>query len=191
MSYPRDDLLVWMDLEMTGLDPARCVILEVAAVVTDSELAPVAPGLDLAVRPTEDDLARMEDWSREHHTESGLIERVRVEGLPLRQAADELLAYLRRLCMPGTAPLCGNSVWQDRRFLIAYMPDVNALLHYRIIDVSSVKELVRRWYGEELHFPAKNNSHRALGDIHESIAELRYYRDHVFRPAGPASGREA
>jgi oligoribonuclease len=190
MSHPRDDLLVWIDMEMTGLDPARCVILEVAAVVTDSQLAPVAQGLDLAIRPTEDDLARMEDWSREHHTQSGLIARVRAEGLPLRQAAGELLAYLRRFCMPGTAPLCGNSVWQDRRFLIAYMPDVNALLHYRIIDVSSIKELVHRWYGEEQHFPAKNNSHRALDDIHESIAELCYYRDHVFRPVTPASRRE-
>jgi oligoribonuclease len=181
MTLPRDDALVWMDMEMTGLDPSSCVILEVAAVVTDADLAPLHPGIDLPLAQPDHVLDTMNEWCREQHAASGLVDRVRSAGLPLPEAGNQLLDYLRRFCIEDSAPLCGNTIWQDRRFLMAYMPAVDRFLHYRVIDVSSIKELVRRWYPANHHFPPKRGSHRALDDIYESIEELRFYRSHVFR----------
>jgi oligoribonuclease len=180
-----DTNLVWMDLEMTGLDPESCFILEVGALVTRADLEPLSEGLCLPIAQPEEVLRSMDPWSLRQHTKSGLLARVREFGVPAHKAEDRLLRVIRRFCYKRKAPLCGNSVCQDRRFLIKYMPRVENHLHYRHIDVSSIKELVHRWYPLELNFPEKKHAHRALDDIHESIAELRYYRKHFFAdPSG-------
>ena len=169
-----------MDMEMTGLDPESCYILEVGAVITTAEIEPLSEGLCLAITQPEDVLRSMEPWCVRQHTRSGLLDRVRECGVTLEEAEGALLKFIRRFCYKGKPPLCGNSICQDRRFLIKYMPRVDSHLHYRNIDVSSIKELVRRWYPKESHFPKKKRTHRALGDISESIAELKYYRKHFF-----------
>jgi oligoribonuclease len=174
--------LVWIDLEMTGLDPDTCHILEIATVVTDASLRVVAEGPDLVVHQPESALAGMNAWCVEHHSRSGLTDAVRASSTTLADAEHETLSFLRQHTVEGTSPVCGNSIWKDRLFIARHMPTLHAFLHYRIIDVTSVKELVRRWYAD-VAAPAKQDTHRALRDIHESIAELRYYRDHVFRPA--------
>jgi len=178
--------LIWIDLEMTGLDPEQAVILEIASVVTDSALEIVAEGPDIAIKHPESTLLAMEAWSRSHHEASGLLERVKRTSWDDRQAEQETLRFLSEHCKPKESPLCGNTVWQDRRFLIKYMPQLEAFLHYRNIDVSSIKELVKRWYPS---FPSyeKKKAHRALSDIKESIKELRYYRDKVFPPTPPSA----
>jgi oligoribonuclease len=174
-----DDHLVWIDLEMTGLDLDTQVILEIGSAVTDGRLEIVAQGPAIAVNHPESVLADMEEWSREHHQASGLMERVRSSTLTCTEAEQATLDFLSAYCRPGRSPLCGNSVWQDRRFLIKYMPRLEAFLHYRNIDVSSVKEIVRRWYPDLPPFE-KQKTHLAISDITESIKELRYYRRHVF-----------
>jgi oligoribonuclease len=173
--------LIWIDLEMTGLDPDQAVILEIASVVTDSALEIVAEGPNIAINHPESTLLAMEAWSRSHHEASGLLERVKSTSCDDRKAEQETLGFLSHHCKPKESPLCGNSVWQDRRFLIKYMPTLEAFLHYRNIDVSSIKELVKRWYPS---FPSyeKKKAHRALSDIKESIKELKYYRDKIFVP---------
>jgi oligoribonuclease len=171
--------LVWMDMEMTGLDPELYQILEVGILVTTAELEPLSDGLCLAIAQTEDALQSMDPWCMRQHKQSGLIDRVREYGVPLQEAEEALLKLIRRFCYKKKSPLCGNSICQDRRFLIKYMPRVDSHLHYRIIDVSSIKELVHRWYSKEFRFPKKKH-HRALDDIYASIAELKFYRDHVF-----------
>ena len=173
--------LVWMDMEMTGLNPEVDVILEIATIVTDSELNLVAEGPVLAVSQSEAALARMDAWNIEHHTASGLIDRVRQSAVSLTEAEARTLDFLERHTARGTSPLCGNTIWQDRRFLIRYMPEVAAFLHYRIIDVSSIKELAMRWRPELVAQTRKDNAHRALEDIRESIDELRFYRQQFFR----------
>ena len=173
--------LVWMDMEMTGLDAASDVILEVATLVTDANLEVVAEGPALVVHQDEAALAGMDDWNTTHHTTSGLVARVRDSKVSLTEAEAVTLAFVERHCAPGTAPLCGNSVWQDRRFLATHMPVLNDYLHYRIVDVSTVKELARCWRPALLDGFTKKSAHRALDDVHESIAELRYYRQHLFR----------
>lgn len=173
--------LVWMDLEMTGLNPESDVVLEVATLVTDAALDVVAEGPALAIHHDDAVLATMDDWNTRHHTASGLVERVRRSEVSLIEAEAVTLAFVERHCAPQTAPLCGNSVWQDRRFLARHMPVLNAYLHYRIVDVSTVKELARRWRPALVDGFEKKNTHRALDDIRESIAELRHYRDHFFR----------
>ncbi len=173
--------LVWMDMEMTGLDPEVDVILEIATIVTDSELNAIAEGPVLAISQPQAALARMDEWNTEHHTASGLIDRVRRHGVPLIEAEAQTLDFLERHTTRDTSPLCGNTIWQDRRFLIKYMPEVAAFLHYRIIDVSSIKELAFRWHPELLSQRRKANAHRALEDIRESIDELRFYRQRFFR----------
>ena len=173
--------LVWMDMEMTGLDPEVDVILEIATIVTDSELDTIAEGPVLSVSQPEAALARMDQWNTKHHTASGLIERVRQDGVPLIEAEAQTLDFLERHTTRGTSPLCGNTIWQDRRFLIKYMQEIAAFLNYRIIDVSSVKELAFRWHPELVSQLRKNNAHRALEDIRESINELRFYRERFFR----------
>ncbi len=179
---PRSDLLLWIDLEMSGLDVERERILEAAAILTDSELELVAEGPRLVVHQDAELLAAMDDWNREHHGESGLTDEVRSSTLSEGDAEERLLAFVREHCEPGTTPLAGNSIHHDRIFLRRYMPRLEAFFHYRNVDVSTVKELVRRWNPDVFdRAPAKTDKHRALEDIKESIEELRYYRRAVFR----------
>jgi oligoribonuclease len=173
--------LVWMDLEMTGLDPDRDTILEIVALITNNELEPVAEGPVLAIHHPAEVLDAMDGWNREHHAASGLTRRVLSSRLSMAEAEQQLLDFVKSYCPARTSPLCGNSVWQDRRFLARYMPAFEGYLHYRTIDVSTVKELVRRWYPDGPQAPEKKHSHLALDDIRESIEELRFYRRHYFR----------
>ena len=168
-------------MEMTGLDDVTDRVLEVATVVTNAELDIVAEGPALTIHQDEAVLAAMDEWNTRHHTASGLVERVRQSEVSLTEAEAVTLAFVECHCAPATAPLCGNSVWQDRRFLARHMPVLNEYLHYRIVDVSTVKELARRWRPALVDGFEKKSAHRALDDIRESIAELRYYRDHFFR----------
>ena len=172
--------LVWIDMEMTGLDPGVDVILEIATVITDAKLEIVAEGPVLAIHQDESTLAAMDAWNTEHHTASGLVDRVRRSEVSVTEAEALTLQFVQRHVDCHTAPLCGNTVWQDRRFLRRYMPVLENWLHYRIVDVSSVKELARRWRPDLVERFAKQNTHRALDDIRESIAELRHYRDTFF-----------
>lgn len=170
--------LVWMDLEMTGLDPETDVIIEMATVITDSNLNILAEGPVLAVRQPEAKLEAMDEWNQTHHGASGLIERVRASAVSEREAEAQTLAFIEAHVERKQAPLCGNTIWQDRRFLTRYMPTLEGYLHYRNIDVSSLKELVARWRPELLKGVNKANRHSALSDVRESIEELRYYREH-------------
>ena len=172
--------LVWIDLEMTGLNVETDVILEIASIVTDAGLDVVAEGPALAIHQGERTLAEMDEWCVEHHTASGLVDRVRHSKISLADAEAATLSFVERHCPPQAAPLCGNSVWQDRRFLARYMPALNNHLHYRIVDVSTVKELALRWRPQLVDAFKKKNTHRALDDIRESIGELRHYREHFF-----------
>jgi len=173
--------LVWIDLEMTGLDPERDVILEMATIVTDGDLNVIAEGPEIAIAHPETKLATMDEWNVTHHTASGLLERVRTIGISTVEAEAMTLAFLERYVDKGQSPLCGNTIWQDRRFLVRYMPTLEAFLHYRMIDVSTVKELARRWSPDLLSGFTKENQHLALADIRESIAELLYYRAGFFK----------
>jgi oligoribonuclease len=181
---PADGRLVWLDLEMTGLDVTRHVIVEVAALVTDAELEALDDGLDVVVHQPPAALAEMNDTVRTMHTSSGLLAAIESSSVSLAEAGEQVLAYVRQhIPEPGTAPLCGNSIGVDRRFLDRQLPELDAYLHYRSIDVSSLKELSRRWYPAVFkHRPGKRETHRALDDVRESIAELRYYRDTMLRP---------
>jgi oligoribonuclease len=174
-----------MDLEMTGLEPARNVIVEIATLVTDDDLAIVAEGPDLVVSATTAQLAAMDDVVREMHTRSGLLPAIEASTITLEEAGKATLEFIREhVPAPRTVPLCGNSIGTDRRFLAAYLPEIENYLHYRSVDVSTLKELATRWYPGELGLaPKKASSHRALGDIRESVNELRFYREHIFRPA--------
>jgi oligoribonuclease len=171
-----------MDLEMTGLDPAKHVIVEIATIVTDDELNVVAEGPDLVVHQPEDKLAGMEQVVIDMHTKSGLLDKIRASTITLDDAGAQTLAFIRQYVpLPRTVPLCGNSIGMDRRFLDAYLPEIEQYLHYRSVDVSSIKELVRRWYPQVLQQRVhKQGSHRALDDVRESVAELRLYRETVF-----------
>lgn len=172
--------LVWMDLEMSGLDPDRCQILEIATLVTDADLEIVAEGPDLVVHQPDEVLDAMDEWCTTHHGQSGLTAAVRASTISQDEAEAHTLEFLKAHTAAGRSPLCGNSIWQDRRFLARHMPKLDGFLHYRLVDVSTIKELTRRWY-PTLEPVAKRESHRALDDIRESIAELRHYRAHVFR----------
>jgi oligoribonuclease len=176
--------LVWIDCEMTGLDPERDHLIEIATLITDNRLKVVAEGPVLAIHQPERVLARMNAWNRRTHGGSGLLERVRASEVDVAEAEKATLRFLRRHCYKNTAPLCGNSVCQDRRFLARYMPRVNDFLHYRMVDVSTIKELVQRWYRKECGPPKKAETHTALSDIRESIEELRHYRETVFVQTG-------
>ena len=176
-------VLVWMDLEMTGLDHDTDVIVEIATIVTDDDLAIVAEGPDLVVHADEEALGAMGDVVRSMHTTSGLLEKIRASTLDLADAGTQTLDFIKgHVPEPRTVPLCGNSIGTDRRFLARWLPEIEEHLHYRSVDVSSIKELARRWYPEAVaKAPGKHGTHRALDDIRESIAELRYYREAVFR----------
>jgi oligoribonuclease len=175
-------VLVWMDLEMTGLDHTRDVIVEIATIVTDDGLEIVAEGPDVVVHQPDDVLATMDPFVVEMHTRSGLLEAIKSSTTTLEEAGAQTLAFIRQhVREPRTVPLCGNSIGTDRRFLAAYLPEIEDYLHYRSIDVSSVKELVRRWYPKIRQArPQKLGAHRAPDDIRDSIEELRYYRQRVF-----------
>jgi len=173
--------LIWIDLEMTGLNPDRGGILEIASLITDESLRILEEGPNLAIRHPDPVLDDMEEWSAVHHRESGLYDRVLASTHDTPMAEQATLAFLKTHCEAGASPLCGNSVWQDRRFLIRHMPELEAFLHYRNIDVSTIKELVRLWYPDLPPF-RKENAHLALSDIRESVRELAHYRKHVFIP---------
>jgi len=177
---PRRERLVWVDLEMTGLDPDVATIVEIATLVTDGALEVVAEGPELIIHASEKDLAKMQPFVVEMHTRSGLLEKIRASQVTLADAERQTAEFLASQVEKGTAPLAGNSVWKDKQFLERYMPAVMAELHYRIIDVSTVKELTRRWY-PGVSAPKKQELHRAMDDIRESIAELKFYRANVFR----------
>src|SRR5690606_9945160 len=181
------DRLVWIDCEMTGLDLATDALIEVAALVTDGELSILGEGVDLVIKPPQQAIDQMSQLVKDMHTSSGLLDRL-ASGVSLAEAEERVLSYVREWAPePKKAPLAGNTVATDRAFLVRDMPTLEAHLHYRIVDVSSVKELVRRWY-PRVYFasPTKTGNHRALADIKESIDELRYYRAAVFVPApGP------
>jgi oligoribonuclease len=171
--------LIWLDLEMTGLDPDRDVILEIATIVTDEVLEIVAEGPNIAIHQSEEVLKGMDEWSKDQHQRSGLIARVRSSQHSCKEAEEKTLEFLSGHCSKEESPLCGNSVLKDRQFVMRYMPKLEEFLHYRNIDVSTIKELVRRWYPD---IPAytKQKLHLALQDIRESIDELGYYRERVF-----------
>ena len=177
-------MLVWLDLEMTGLEPDRHVIVEIATLVTDDELDIVAEGPDLVIGQPPEAMEAMDDFVRRMHTSSGLLPLIAASTVTLEDAGAATMAFVREhVPEPRTVPLCGNSIGTDRRFLARYLPELEEYLHYRSVDVSTVKELARRWYPEALKGrPDKDGRHRALDDIRESVEELRYYRDHVFRP---------
>ncbi len=187
-------MLAWMDLEMTGLDPNRHVIVEIATLVTDDNLTILAEGPDLVVAASAAQLGQMDDVVRQMHTDSGLLVEIEASTLTLEEAGAATLAFLRAQSPePRKIPLCGNSIGVDRRFLGRFLPEVDEFLHYRSIDVSTVKELCKRWYPSLYgRAPRKAGAHRALGDIRESVAELAYYRDVFFRlPGAPVEAAAA
>jgi oligoribonuclease len=178
-----DRPLVWMDLEMTGLDPSKDLIVEIATLVTDDDLDIVAEGPDLVVHQPPEVLALMDDFVRQMHTKSGLLPEIEASTISLEDAGAATLEFVKQHVPDArTVPLCGNSIGTDRRFLAAYLPQIEEYLHYRSVDVSTVKELARRWAPQVLEAaPRKETAHRALDDIRESVAELRYYREHLFK----------
>ena len=173
--------LIWIDMEMSGLDPDKCVILEIATLVTDGDLNALGEGLDLVVHQPDEVLDGMDEWCTRTHAQSGLTKAVKASAISVRDAEKQTLELLAKTTSKGQSPLCGSSVSHDRRFIDRYMPELGEWLHYRTIDVSSVKELVKRW-NPDVGTPAKKNRHRALDDIRESIEELRHYKTNAFKP---------
>jgi len=179
---PDPNLIAWLDLEMTGLDPDKERIIEIAILITDENLAVLAEGPDLIVHQEQDFLSAMDTWNRKHHGESGLLEKVRATKVSEAEAEDRVMAFLQANIPAGKVPLAGNSIHQDRAFLARYMPRIDRFFHYRNIDVSTVKELAMRWFPEAFsRRPRKKQAHRAMDDILESIAELRFYREAIFK----------
>ncbi|OZB16108.1 MAG: oligoribonuclease [Marinobacter sp. 34-60-7] len=176
-----NDHLVWIDLEMTGLDPEKERIIEMASIVTDSALNIVAEGPVIAVHQPDSLLNAMDEWCTRTHDESGLTQRVKDSAISEAEAEQQTLAFLKKYLEPGKSPLCGNSIGQDRRFLVKYMPELEAFFHYRNLDVSTIKELARRWRPDVLGGVKKKGSHLALDDIRDSINELRHYRETFFK----------
>jgi oligoribonuclease len=180
---PSADYLVWIDLEMTGLKPESDSIIEIATVVTDKELTVLADGPVIAIHQAEDVLARMDDWNQRQHGSSGLLARVRASRVTVAEAEQRTLEFLSPLVTAGSSPMCGNSICQDRRFLARSMPELERFFHYRNLDVSTLKELARRWAPGVAEGFVKQGTHLAHADIHESIRELRHYRARLLAPA--------
>ena len=171
--------LIWIDLEMTGLEPARDVVIEVATIVTDAELNILAEGPVIAIHQSDEILNGMDDWNTKTHGNSGLVQRVKDSTINEAEAERQTIEFLRQYIGKGVSPMCGNSVHQDRRFMNKYLPELEAFFHYRNLDVSTLKELARRWAPEKLKGLQKKGTHKALDDIRESIEELKYYREHI------------
>lgn len=177
----RKENLIWIDLEMTGLDPDRDRVIEIASVVTDKELTVLAEGPVLAIHQADEVLAGMDEWNTRQHASSGLVDRVRASTVTEREAESLTIEFLRQHVDQGASPICGNSICQDRRFLIRHMPELAAYFHYRNLDVSTLKILAKLWLPEVGSRFEKKSVHLALADIHDSIRELRFYREHLFR----------
>lgn len=176
------DNLVWIDLEMTGLDPKVDTILEIATIITDKDLHILAQGPDLVIHHPDSVLETMNAWCKETHTKTGLYTAVQESTITVEEAQQETLEFIKKYCFPHIATLCGNTIWQDRFFLRPYMPKLEAFLHYQMIDVTSVKRLVNMWYPNDPNIKfVKKDTHRALSDIEESIQELQHYRDYFFK----------
>jgi len=173
------DYLIWIDLEMSGLNPDIDTIIEIATVVTDSQLKTVAEGPVLAIHQPDEILNNMDEWNTKHHGESGLTARVRQSNITMTMAEQATLAFLQQYVPPDTSPICGNSICQDRRFLARYMPELERYFHYRHLDVSSLKILAQRWKPQIMENFEKETKHLALSDIYDSIAELKYYREYL------------
>jgi len=173
--------MVWMDLEMTGLDPEKESIIEIATIVTDGELNVLEMGPELVIHQPPKLLNAMDDWNKLHHSKSGLLEQVRASKIKVPKAEKMTLEFIKEYCYEKKAPLCGNSIHHDRRFLIKYMPGLNDYLHYRNVDVTTVKSLIDRWYPKNKDKPEKKENHRALDDVLESIEELRFLRKTYFK----------
>lgn len=171
--------LFWVDLEMTGLGDDQ-VIVEIASLITDADLNVLAEGPVIAIHRTSEEMALMEEWPAEQHKKSGLLDRIEVSEIDVAEAESQTLEFLKKWVGKGKAPLCGNSIWVDRRFLHKEMPTLEDYLHYRMIDVSSIKELVGRWYPATVRPPEKKGAHLAMDDVKESVQELRWYRENVF-----------
>lgn len=176
-----EDNLIWIDLEMTGLDPQTDRIIEIATIVTDPDLNILAEGPVIAIHQEESLLDAMDEWNTSHHTASGLVERVRNSTFTEEQAANDTIEFLKAWISAGKSPMCGNSICQDRRFMVRLMPELEEYFHYRNMDVSSIKELVRRWAPEKLKGFRKQGKHLALDDIKDSIGELVFYRQEIFK----------
>ena len=177
----RKDNLIWIDLEMTGLNPDQNLIIEIATAVTDKELTVLAEGPVMAIHQSDEVLATMDEWNTRQHANSGLTERVRESQVSEKEAEQLTLEFLRQHVDQGASPICGNSICQDRRFLIRHMPELAAYFHYRNLDVSTLKILAKLWLPEVGNRFEKKSVHLALADIHDSIRELRFYREHLFR----------
>lgn len=178
---PNTENLIWIDLEMTGLDVSHDRIIEIATIVTDSQLNILAEGPALALHQSNELLDTMDDWNVKQHNGSGLVTRVKESTVTEKEAEATTLAFLQQYIPAGHSPMCGNSVWQDRRFLAKYMPQLEQYFHYRLLDVSTLKELARRWVPRVYGGLKKESQHLALADIRESIEELKYYRSHFLR----------
>lgn len=186
----KQDHIVWADCEMTGLDPDRHVLVEIAVIVTDADLHPLDEGIDIVIHATEEELAHMDNFVSKMHGSSGLTEQIRESTVSLRDAEQQCVEYIKRFVpVSGQAPLAGNSIATDRTFIARYMPELDNYLHYRMIDVSSIKELSRRWHPRIYNAqPPKGMAHRALADIRESIRELAFYRAAMFISDAPSAG---
>ncbi|RYZ83980.1 MAG: oligoribonuclease [Proteobacteria bacterium] len=174
------DQLVWIDMEMSGLNPDTDVVLEIAILLTNGELEVTKEGPEIIVSQPKELFETMDNWNKEHHTKSGLWAAVEASKVSLKEAEDQIMAFLESNVAAKSSPICGNSIAQDRLFLRKYMPRVNDYLHYRMVDVSSVKELVKRWYPKAKSSPSKAGNHRAMDDIRESVNELKFYRENFF-----------
>ena len=181
MSIDKQQTLIWIDMEMTGLEPEQDRIIEVATLITDGDLNVLAEGPVLAVHQSDETLAGMDEWNQRTHGDSGLVERVRNSKLNESDVEAQTIAFLQRYAERGSSPMCGNSVHQDRRFMVKYMPSLADFFHYRNLDVSTVKELAKRWRPDVASGYKKQSNHQAMDDIRDSVDELKHYREHFFK----------